>query len=321
MSVEHSAPIEFRASTTGRSLYGDAIVYGDRSPSHRERFVPGSIRVDPATSLNLQHDRARRIAKLGEGLSVRDTEAALEVRAALREGSAELALVRRGVLRGLSLEFHAERERRENGIRVIEAATVSGIALVDQPSYPGSTVELRARSGRTMRATIPAGKKVECRCAGVACRWAEIIGPAMQEMFDEVFERATRQIIAGFGNYDAPLASTATGTIRGRIREDGDGEIEIDLPVGPEGDLVLRAHENSGVIVRPHLDSLASEGVEETRAAGENIMRYTKASMRALLISSTDARIGWPTPAIVPTPGMDEVRAAPAPRRRAWLWL
>ena len=323
MTVERRAVGgELRAE--GRRLSGAVLVYGEVSPSHREKFLPGSLRLDEAVHLDLHHDREKAVAwHPGGGLSLRSDERAMTMTAELPPiPAADRALeeVRAGRATGLSVEFHAMRESRDGNIRVVEDAVLSGIGIVRAPSYEQSRVEARARSGRTMRARIPANAQVACRCSGVECKWAEIIGPAMEEMFEEVFEEARRQIVAGFGNYDRPLASTATGTIRGRILDNSDGEVEIDLPVGPEGDLVLWAHENAGVIVRPFLDADASEGTTEARAAGDNVLRYTKASMRALLISSTDAREGWPAPAIVATPGMEEGRSVES-RRRSWLWL
>ena len=326
MTVERrTLGTEVRAEA--RRLSGTILRFGEVSPTHRERFLPGSLRLAEAIHLDLFHDREKAVAwHPGGGLSLSSDERAVTMRAELPPiPAADRALeeVRSGRATGLSVEFHAMRESRDGDIRVVEDAVLSGIGIVRAPSYEKSRVEARARSGRTMRATIPADAEVECKCSGVQCKWAEIIGPAMQEMFDEVFEEAKRQIVAGFGNYDRPLASTATGTIRGRILGNGDGEVEVDLPVGPEGDLVLRAHENAGVIVRPFLDADASEGeVLGTRAAdGGNVMRYTKASMRALLISSTDAREGWPAPTIIATPGMDERSVTPRTRRRSWLWL
>ena len=45
--------------------------------------------------------------------------------------------------------------------------------------------------------------------------------------------------------------------------------------------------------------------------------------MRALLVSTTDAREGWPAPELVPTPDelMPEGRAAPAPKGGIPWWL
>ena len=79
-----------------------------------------------------------------------------------------LELVRSGATTGLSVEFRAMKERREGALRVIEAATLTGIGIVRAPSYEQSQVEARRRSGRTMRATIPADAEVECRCSA-AC--------------------------------------------------------------------------------------------------------------------------------------------------------
>ena len=69
-----------------------------------------------------------------------------------READDALAPVRSKVMRGLSVEFNATRERREGGIRVIEKATLSGLALVDRGAYHGTGVEARRRPpGRTAR--------------------------------------------------------------------------------------------------------------------------------------------------------------------------
>ena len=53
--------------------------------------------------------------------------------------------MRRGALNGiLNVEFHALAERREGGLRVIERAELSGLALVDRGAYPQSVAEVRA---------------------------------------------------------------------------------------------------------------------------------------------------------------------------------
>ena len=83
----------------------------------------GSIEPLHPVTLNLQHDPERRIATTGDGtLRLHDTPDALTIEADLREGSAELALVRRGALRGLSVEFFAIAERREAEVRVLTRA-------------------------------------------------------------------------------------------------------------------------------------------------------------------------------------------------------
>ena len=137
----------------GRTLTGTAMVYGDISPDFRERFEPGAFGDVGAVDLNLQHDPSVVLAR---GATLTDGPRELAVRATLPDGSAALALVRRRALNGFSIEFRAMRERRDpSGIRVVEAADLTGLALVDRGAYPGSTVEVRARRGQTPQANDP----------------------------------------------------------------------------------------------------------------------------------------------------------------------
>ena len=98
----------------------------------------------------------------------------------------------------------------------------------------------------------------------------------------------------------------------GTLRRSGRYGIEIDLPDDENGRAVLAAHEAAGVIVRPHLDMSESEYAQEG-----DTLHYTRATVRAFVVSATDAREGWPTPELV-------TAAAPEPeerhhRRRLWL--
>ena len=316
VTVEHRHGVEFRVS--GRTLSGIAMVYGDVSPDHRERFVPGAFGEVRSIPVNLQHDRS--IVVVPDAL-LTDSPRELRVRADLPERSAALALVRRGVLQGFSVEFHARQERREAGIRVVERADLVGLALVDRPAYPGSGAEVRARRGRSIRARIPSGKNLGCRCSGAGCRFARFAQDVLAEAIEEGFrEGATDAIVAAYGSYQNPLASSAKGTVRAKVVQDG-AEVEIDLPVGPEGDQVLRAAENAGVVIRPYLDAARSTGTAESlRAAGddEQVMVYETMRIGAFIISATDERQGWPEPEIIDTPGMQAPRGAPEPRRRLW---
>ena len=311
------AGTELRAE--GRRVSGTVMRYGDVSPSHRERFEAGSLRLAEAVHLDLFHDPERAIAWMpGGGLTLANGRDALTMRAELPPiPAAERALdeIKAGRVGGLSVEFRAVKERQDSGIRVIEDAILSGIGIVRSPSYDGARVEARKRSGRTMRARIPADRSVECRCSGAACKFAKITGEAMQDAFDRAFKQFEHEVIAGFGSYDMPLASASSGTLRGRVLGNGDGEVEIDLPDDGAGAATVAAHEAAGVIVRPHIDAEAAVSTVE----GETRV-YQTAPIRAFLVSATDAREGWPAPALTATPG--ELASASAPRlRRLPRWL
>ena len=310
--LERRAGLEFRVA--GRTLSGTAMRYGEVSPSFRERFMPGAFAPIGNVALNLQHDPGRELARTGRGLILADGPRALELRAEL-SGTAELELVRRGALNGFSVEFHALRERREAGVRVVERAALTGIALVDAGAYPGATAEVRALAGRTMRARIPSGAALDCECVGAGCK-VRFLQEALAEAIREGIEDATRTIIAVHGDYKAPLASTARGTLRARMVGE-DAEVEIDLPDSDAGREVLAAAADAGVVVRPYIDRSAAEAT--TDAAG--VTTYSRAPIRAFVVSATDKREGWPDPALVPTPGLDPEgrRAAPERRRRIWL--
>ena len=94
---------------------------------------------------------------------------------------------------------------------------------------------------------------------------------------------------------------------------------EIDLPDSEAGKAVREAHEAAGVVVRPFIDTRAD--VQATQVAmdnGDMKMVYTRAPLRALIISATDRRDGWPEPTLIATPEIPEKRSRPA-RRRVWL--
>ena len=247
-----------------------------------------------------------------------DGPRSLEVRADL-SGKAEHELVRRGALRGFSIEFRSKKQRYEGGTRIIESAELTGLALVDEPAYPESVAEARACSGRTLSQRIPSNRKLSCECSEVQCKWARFVGDALQEAVQESYDEAA-EILATYGSYENALASKSKGTLRMRALDDGDAEVEIDVPVGPEGEALVRAHENAGIVARPYLDRDLSEGVVEPGDAG-GVMAYSKARIRGVIVSATDARAGWPTPTFIATPGMDADRAAPAPRKRVAWWL
>ena len=136
----------------GRKLIGTVMRFGDVSPTHRERFEPGSLRMAEVVPLNLHHDAERAIGwHPTGGVELREENGALVMDAELPPLPAAdraLAEVRSGRTSGLSIEFHSEQERREDGLRVIESAVLSGIGLVSSPSYDASRVEARAKRRR-----------------------------------------------------------------------------------------------------------------------------------------------------------------------------
>ena len=315
---EHRAGTEFRVA--GRVLSGRVMVYGDVAPSHRERFVPGSLAPVPAVPMRLQHDPALEILPAG-GFILNDTARALEVRAELPADSAALRLVKRGALSGWSVGFHAREERREAGVRVIERAALVEISLVDVGAYPGARAEVRARSGRTLRASVPYDRALACECiaqkgpgSGGACvplaKFAKVAGDGMADAINGALADAG-EVLAVYKDYARPLGSARRGTLRATSTDEG-LDIEVDLPTGEAGDLAVSAAEAAGIIARPLVDYDRSEFTD-----GPDGRTVTKAHLRAILIGSTDAREGWPD-ATIDYEGEGR-RAAPPRRRRLWL--
>ena len=313
---ELAAPLEVRVS--GRTLTGAAMVYGSRAKDRAEMFEPGSLVPVLPVTLNLQHDPTREIASTADdSLRLADTAEALNISADLREGSAELELVRRGALRGLSVEFAPIRERRESGLRVVSRAALPAIGLVDSGSYRTAVelrhaattldVESRVRMGRTLEVAIPAGKRLACECSGPGCRFAEMVAEGLQTAFDEAFDQFEREVVATWANYSQPLGSVSRGT----LRRTGPTDLAIDLPDDDFGRAVVAANESTGVVVRPYLDPVDSVG----ERVGETMV-YTKPVIRAFVVSATDKREGWPEPKMIATPDIDEPRAR---QRRIWL--
>ena len=151
------AEVERRAAlgeirVEGRKLTGTVMRYGEVSPTHKERFAPGSIRMAGPVHLDLNHDRERVVAySPGGGLELTDRGEALELSAELPPiPGADRALddIRTGKANGLSVEFRAIKESRVDGVRVIEEAELSGIGIVGMPSYLGARVEARHRRRR-----------------------------------------------------------------------------------------------------------------------------------------------------------------------------
>ena len=137
-------------------IEGTLMRYGDTATlpwNEKERFEAGAFGTDVASqdlSLNIQHMRDQKIARTGgAGLTFTDSVSALDLRAELdiEDPDAQRALrkVKKGIIRGLSIEFMPLKERLEGTqatgyTTVIERAELRGAGLVDSPAYPQSTL-------------------------------------------------------------------------------------------------------------------------------------------------------------------------------------
>ena len=133
----------------GRLLSGVLLTYGEIASDRKELFEPNSLRFpDGGLWINDSHDRRAPILRAMPKLEGRallidapipNTQRGRDIIVGLQSDPP--------LYTGLSLEFKAEREVRRNGLRVIQKAFAPSAAIVDVPSYKGSTVEVRERSG------------------------------------------------------------------------------------------------------------------------------------------------------------------------------
>ena len=198
---------------------------------------------------------------------------------------------------------------------MLSDALLSGVGIVRAPSYEDSVVEARGRRGSTLRARIPSNKRVACSCSGASCKFARLMREGVKKAFDDAFKQHARTV-AAYGEYNRPLGSVSRGTLRGKVRPDGDAEVEIDVPTGESGDALLRAIEDSGVVVRPLIEDLDDVPSFEGRAEHDEVRIYHNFRIRAIIVSATDMSEGWDEPELIPTPDLP-----PQPQRRARVWL
>lgn len=281
--VEVRSGLEIRAD--GRLLTGAAIRYGDVSPSHRERFLPGSLDVSPHLAPTLGH-RTGRILAYGEDVQVEDRAEALIVAARLpRTEVAERALagVKAGRFRGWSVEFEARRESRDaSGVRVIEAAYLPGLALVEHPSYPGSGVEARQAA---FRVSVPTGRRADCTCAGQGAGQGvdtiQFAANAFRDVLRRVEAGANVSAI-GRGAGDV-IADTRTGSLTLERRTGGALGIRF-APLDTEAGRRTRELVDAGVEVfaRP----VVNFGASDFEVRG-NVARVARAVFDYVLVKPT----------------------------------
>ena len=148
-----------------RSISGTILRYGDEAEiggMFRERIDRDAFRFGD-TILNLQHNRSKPLAREGSGLVITKGAKAIELRAEIVKtatGDEALTLIGANIVRGVSVEMHVQRDEwRDRGrLRIVQEARVTGVALVDRPAYPHSSVDRwkvqEARAGRSRRLAV-----------------------------------------------------------------------------------------------------------------------------------------------------------------------
>ena len=307
----------------GRTLSGVVLPYGEVSPEFRERFEPGAFQPLPlqGVPLNLMHDPAAVVAEPGT-YTLTDGPAALELRATIDPGSAAAQMIRAGHLGAFSVEFLAFREAMDGDVRVIQEARLGGIALVDDPGYPGAAAELRRRGGggrgsrggrlASFRGRIPAGKLLECRCGPKGCGNALIRSGALDGVLSA---RRQRDVLAVVGDYRNAIGSKDRDSLR--FWSDGEGglNVAVDIPNNAVGQRFMETAAQVPTIARPVIDDLSAVSVRRGAT-----VEYAKADIRAVTVGPTDATRGW-EPMRKLTDGDPGFDGTPGTRRRSRTWL
>lgn len=283
----------------------------------REKFLPGAFGnvADVDVILNWQHQRSRPLARTqGGGLTLRDTNVQLELEAVLpqtREADDALELVRTGVLRGLSIEFHARDEAMAGRVRVIKRADLVGAGLVDSPAYLGSVVEARreerARLSTRIRGRIPYNKTLSCGCHKGTCSTIKIEPGAFESAV-----KGEQQVLAISGEFSGALAALSRGTLK--LKDDKDGLIaEVELPDTTVARDLIAQVDTVPIVMRP----VFLQDLSEFTETGD-VATYRKMRLRALLLGTTDADGGWPSVELVEP---DEPRHHTTPKQEVRVWL
>ena len=208
--------VEFRA-IEGRTIHGNIIAYGDVAQTRmgRETFAPGAFgdvsQLD--TILHMQHERARPLARtFGGGLVLTDSPERLGIAAEMpntRDSNDALELADRRILRGFSSEFHAKGERYEGGTRIITAATLPGVGLVDTPQYRQSLItEVRATEDG-ISGMFEYGKDTVISGSGKVRK--QRVQPGA---FKFAIDAPDREISLVIGDGSRPLASKQAGSLK-----------------------------------------------------------------------------------------------------------
>ena len=147
--------VELRADDSRESpgrIVGTLLQYDERAGDRPELFRAGALSwPDGGIVLNEQHNRAAPILRFVP--KVEGSEVLIDAPLPdTSRGRDAAVMIRNGTLRGLSVEFAATEEGMTGGVREIRRARLLAAGLVDDPSYAGSSVEVRKeRSGAVRR--------------------------------------------------------------------------------------------------------------------------------------------------------------------------
>ena len=128
----------------------------------REFFAAGALRwPDNGIRIDIEHASSAVRGNVQPPIMravpfVSDDGAEVRIDAPLPDTTAarDLAILMRSdppLYSGLSVEFHAARSSYTGGRRVVQDALLKGAGLVDTPSYPDATVEVRTAAKRRRR--------------------------------------------------------------------------------------------------------------------------------------------------------------------------
>ena len=152
MTIEYRfAAIEVRADDGGK-IEGVAMRYGDEADIaglFRESVQPSAFGTIGDVILNRMHNRADMLARTdGGGLDLSDNAERLFLRADIAEYRADVRdMVKRRILRGFSVEMEVKAEDwPAPDRRIIRAAKLWAVGLVDRPAYGDATANVAARA-------------------------------------------------------------------------------------------------------------------------------------------------------------------------------
>ena len=146
------AEFEFRAEGDRAIVEGAAMPYGTEANIaglFRETVEPGAFagRMGDVIA-NLMHNRDEPLGRTdGGGLTLTDSTDRLRARLELPEYRADVAdMVKRRILRGFSVEMRVtDEDWPAPDKRIIRAAELSAIGLVDRPAYGEATAAIAQR--------------------------------------------------------------------------------------------------------------------------------------------------------------------------------